>query len=356
MVDLTAMLNTVMYQNTIRNYLLALATLLAILPTLLLLKRLLVLHLGRIAAKTANDFDDFMLRLIAQIGPPVFIVTAVYVSSLTLVLTESLQALIRYALIVVVTFRGVSILQEIVRYAITKLYHRRMRPGEPATTAMISSTTGLLRWVIWSLGLIFVLDNLGIDISALVAGIGIGGVAVALAAQAVLGDAFSALSIFLDKPFEIGDFIIIDDHLGTVEHIGIKTTRIRSLSGEQLVFANSDLTKSRIKNYKRMETRRVVFKIGVVYQTPVEKVREIPDLTKNIFARMDGVRLDRVHFQSFGDFSLVYEVVYYVLSADYNIYMDKQQEINFALMEVFSREGIEFAYPTQTLYVNNPVP
>lgn len=346
-----SMLETVIYQNTIRDYLLAIFILLGITEALLILKRFLISQLGKIAAKTVNDFDDFVVNLIKQIGPPVFVITAVYISSLTLTLPSSLEKFIRYALIVVVTFRVISILQEIVRYTITKLYHRRMKPNDPATASMISSTVGLIRWIIWSLGLIFVLDNLGINISALVAGIGIGGIAVAMASQAVLGDAFSALSIFLDRPFEIGDFIIIDEHLGTVEHIGIKTTRIRSLSGEQLVFSNSDLTKSRIKNYKRMDTRRVVFQIGIVYQTPQEKVRKTPDLIRNIFRQMKDVRLDRVHFFSFGDFSLIYEIVYYVMSSDYNIYMDKQQEINFALMETFEKEGIEFAYPTQKLYV-----
>jgi len=229
-----------------------------------------------------------------------------------------------------------------------------MKPDDPSVELMVKSITGITRWVIWVLAIIFMLDNLGINISTFVAGIGIGGVAVALAAQAILGDAFSALSIFLDKPFEIGDFIILDgDYLGSVEHIGIKTTRIRSLSGEQLVFSNSDLTKSRIKNYKRMQTRRIDFRVGVVYQTPFEKVKKIPQVVKEIFNRMEGVRLDRAHFKSFGDFSLVYEIVYYVNSADYNIYMDKQQEINLALMEKFEQEEIAFAYPTQTLYLNH---
>lgn len=343
--------NITLFQNTIAAYVWAIVTLLGLVFIFILLKRLLVSQLGKIAAKTANDFDDFLVRLISQIGFPVFIVTALYLASLPLVLAESAQNFIRYVLIIVVTIRSILILQEVVRYGVAKIYHRRMRPEDPATSAMVSSTTGILRWILWSLGLIFVLDNLGINISALVAGIGIGGIAVAMASQAVLGDAFSALSIFLDRPFEIGDFIIIDDHLGTVEHIGIKTTRIRSLSGEQLIFSNSDLTKSRIKNYKRMDSRRVAFKIGVVYDTPLEKVKNIPQIIKDIFSRMERVRLDRVHFQSFGDFSLVYEIVYYVLSADYNIYMDKQQEINFQIMGKFEQSGIVFAYPTQTVYL-----
>ncbi len=345
------LLGVVVFQNTLGAYLGALATLLGLVFIFVLFKKLLVSQLGRIAKKTANDFDDFLISLIAQIGLPVFVATAFYLASLSLVLAEGTRQLIGHALVVVLTIRSILIFQEVVRYSITKVYMRRMRSDDPATKAMASSVTGILRWVLWSLGLIFVLDNLGVNISALVAGIGIGGVAVALASQAVLGDAFSALSIFLDRPFEIGDFIIIDDYMGTIDHIGIKTTRIRSLSGEQLILSNSDLTKSRIRNYKRMDTRRIAFKLGVVYQTSLEKVKKIPVIVKHFFDQMEGVRLDRVHFQSFGDFSLNYEIVYYVLSADYNVYMDKQQEINFALMESFEREGIAFAYPTQTLYV-----
>jgi small-conductance mechanosensitive channel len=341
----------VLWQNTVRDYIFALATLAAIILILALLKRLVLSRIEKFAARTANDLDDFLVGLIGQIGMPVFAVTALYLATQPLVLTESARNLVRYCVMIVVAIRVILMLQTAVRYGVTKAYRRRVRTDDPATAAMIKTTIGILNWVIWILGLVFVLDNLGINISALVAGIGIGGIAVAMASQGILGGAFSALSIFLDKPFEIGDSIEVDDHSGTVEHIGVKTTRIRSISGEQLILANSDLTKSRIKNYKRMDSRRVVFKLGVVYQTSYEKARKIPELVKVIFGATKDLRLDRVHFQSFGDFALIYEVVYYVLSADYNVYMDKQQEINFALMKTFAQEGIEFAYPTQTVYM-----
>jgi len=344
-------LNVVVANNTIGAYLLSAFVFWGLVLLLKIVKKILVQRLSQLAAKTTNDFDDFIVGLIAQVGLPVFVVVSLYVATSSLVLSESLRSFIRYALVIVVTIRIMFILQEVIRYSVGKVYHRRMPAGDQSAEAMVRSVTGILRWVIWIMGGIFVLDNLGINISALVAGIGIGGIAIAMASQAVLGDAFSALSIFLDKPFAIGDFIIIDEHMGVVEHIGIKTTRIRSLSGEQLVFSNSDLTKSRIRNYKRMDTRRIAFKIGVVYQTPLEQVKKIPLIIKDIFNRMDNVRLDRVHFQSFGDFALIYEIVYYVLSSDYNIYMDKQQEINFMIMDVFETEAIELAYPTQTLYI-----
>ncbi len=356
MEQLNNIFNLVIYQNTIQSYVFAIVTFLGLLLALTILKRFLIKHLSRLAQKTVNDFDDFVVTLLSQIGLPVFSVVSLYFAALPLELSETIRVFIRYALVIVVTIRAVLLFQEIVQYGIGKTYRKRMKSDDPSVELMVKSIAGIARWVIWVLAGVFILDNLGVNISTFVAGIGIGGIAVAMASQAVLGDAFSALSIFLDKPFEIGDFIILDgDYLGTVEHIGIKTTRIRSLSGEQLVFSNSDLTKSRIKNYKRMQTRRIAFKIGVVYQTPIKKVKQIPHIVKTIFNSKQEVRLDRVHFQSFGDFSLNYEIVYYVNSADYNIYMDKQQEINFAIMETFEREGIEFAYPTQKLYVKQEV-
>ncbi|QHI68103.1 mechanosensitive ion channel family protein [Tichowtungia aerotolerans] len=198
-----------------------------------------------------------------------------------------------------------------------------------------------------------VLDNIpGVDVTTLITGLGIGGIAVALALQNILSDLFASLSISLDRPFSIGDFIIVDNFLGTVDHIGLKTTRIRSLGGEQLIFSNNDLLKSRIRNYKRMEQRRVVFGVGVTYQTPPSKLRKIPDIFKEQLDQLDDVHFDRAHFKAYGAYSLDFEFVYYVHSADYNRYMDIQQAINLGLYEEFEKEGIEFAYPTQTLYMD----
>jgi small-conductance mechanosensitive channel len=184
-----------------------------------------------------------------------------------------------------------------------------------------------------------------------VAGLGIGGIAIALAAQTILGDLFSYLVIFFDKPFEIGDFIILEDKMGTVEYIGIKTTRIRTLGGEQLICSNTDLTNSRVHNFKRMQERRVVFSFGVVYDTTTTKLKLIPGIIKQAIESLRETRFDRAHFKSFGNSSLDFEVVYYILTPDYNLYMDKQQAINMSIFESFEREQIEFAYPTQTLFL-----
>lgn len=205
--------------------------------------------------------------------------------------------------------------------------------------------------VIWAMVLLLTLDNLGVDITALVAGLGIGGIAVALAVQNVLGDLFASLSITLDRPFVIGDFLAVGDFLGSVEYIGIKSTRLRSLSGEQIIMSNSDLLGSRVRNYGRMRERRVVFGTSITYETPIELIERLPALIREIIEAQEGARFDRSHFAKHGAASLDFETVYYVLSADFNRYMDVQQTINMRLHRALAELGIEFAYPTQRLLI-----
>jgi small-conductance mechanosensitive channel len=207
------------------------------------------------------------------------------------------------------------------------------------------------RVALWSLVILVGLSNLGVDITGLIAGLGIGGIAVALALQNVLGDLFASLSIVLDKPFVIGDFIVVDQMQGTVEYVGLKTTRLRSISGEQLIVSNADLLRSRIRNLKRMDERRALFTFSVMYQTPAEKLERVSQIARNVIAAQPLVRFERAHFKEFGESALVYECVYFVLSPDYLVFMDTQQRINIALVEALKAEGVEFAYPTRTVIV-----
>jgi small-conductance mechanosensitive channel len=241
----------------------------------------------------------------------------------------------------------------VIATSVLEQYRQRNAGKDPAAATIISAMGFLSRMVIWTVVVLMVLDNLGIDVTALVAGLGIGGVAVALAVQNVLGDLLASLSIILDKPFVIGDFLIIGDYMGSVEYIGLKTTRVRSLSGEQLIFSNSDLLSSRIRNYGRMYERRVVFSIGVTYDTPRDSLRQIPGIIRKAVEAQDKTRFDRSHFMKYGDYALEFETVYYVKSPDYNIYMDIQQAIYLAIHEAFEQSRIEFAYPTQRLLVEN---
>lgn len=221
--------------------------------------------------------------------------------------------------------------------------------NDPSTTSALSVLSFLARVVLWSVLLLMVLDNLGFDVNTLVAGLGIGGIAVGLALQNILGDLFASLTIVLDKPFQVGHFIIIDEFSGTVEHIGLKATRIRSLSGEMLVFSNADLTKARLRNYKFMQERRIVFKFGVTYDATPEQLEKIPSILREIIEGTEQARFDRAHFSAFGDSSLDFELVYWMLTADYTAYMDVQQAINLGLMRRLQQEGVSFAFPTRTL-------
>ncbi|HSX89543.1 MAG TPA: mechanosensitive ion channel family protein [Pseudomonas sp.] len=231
-------------------------------------------------------------------------------------------------------------------WAATPVVHADGTTRNPVTTTIIAI---MLRLLVWSVMLLSILANLGVDITALVASLGVGGIAVALAVQTLLSDLFASLSIGVDKPFEIGDFVVFGSIAGNIEHIGLKTTRIRSLSGEQIVCSNADLLRQTLHNYKRMETRRILFKFGVTYDTPTEKVREIGRLVERIIAAVPDTRFDRAHFQAFGEYQLTFEVVYFVLSSDYNKYMDIQQEINLGLLQGLRDLNVQFAFPTRSV-------
>ena len=231
-------------------------------------------------------------------------------------------------------------------------YRQKQLDKDPASVTTLNVLNFVGKIILWSIVLLLVLDNLGVNITALVAGLGVGGIAIALAVQTILGDLFASLSIVLDKPFVVGDFLIVGDFLGSVEYVGLKTTRLRSLSGEQLVFSNSDLLNSRIRNYGRMYERRVSFDLGVTYQTARDKLVKIPEIIREAVVTQDNTRFDRSHFKEYGDFALIFESVYYVHGPDYNVYMDIQQAINLHIHERFEQEGIEFAYPTQTVFMH----
>ena len=342
--------------NTVREYLTSAGVFVGVLLVLPIARAIILRRLKAFSERTANDLDDLLHDLLRRVvGPVVYLFTALYFGTLVLTLPESLGLLVQSLLVIVLAIKVAQVLQGLAAYGIRK-WTEQTAKEDPASAAMLKNVTWVVQLMIWAATVLFIFDNLGINITAFVASLGIGGVAVALAAQSVLGDAFSSFAIFLDKPFQVGDFIIVGDLLGTVEQVGFKTTRICSLGGEQLIFSNSDLTSSRIKNYKRMRERRVVFSLGVIYQTPLEKVKALPPMIKRVVDEHEYARFDRAHFKSFGDFALIYEVVYYVLRPDYNTYMDVQQSMNFRLMEEFEKAGLEFAYPTQQLFVTRTEP
>lgn len=239
--------------------------------------------------------------------------------------------------------------------AISLLIARYVHRHNAGSAAHTSATATLMSWglrtFMWAAVLLAVLSNLGVNVTAFVASLGVGGIAVALAVQNILGDLFASLSIAIDKPFEVGDFIVVNNVAGTIELVGLKSTRIRSLGGEQIVMSNTGLLQQTISNYKRLRERRIVYTFGITYDTPPEKARQVPDIVKRAVQSSPRLRFDRAHLLSFGDSSLDYEVVFFVLDPDYNIYMDERQALNLKLMEEFAAIGVEFAFPTRTVHI-----
>lgn len=347
-------LNRTFYGNTGYAYAIALGTFVLGIIILTIFKKIVLSRLKKWSEKTETTVDDFLVRGIEKSVVPVLYLIIFYFAVKSLTLPGETVNILDKIIIILATFFFIRVITSTLKYSLNS-YVKRKTPEEADAERRVKQIKGItliLSFVIWSVGFVFLLDNLGFEISAVIAGLGIGGIAIALAAQAILGDLFSYFVIFFDRPFEIGDFIVLGDFVGTIEYIGIKTTRIRSLSGEQVVVSNTDLTNSRIRNFKRMERRRVVFKLGVIYQTTSKQLAEIPEIVKNIIVEQADAVFDRGHFQSYGDFSLNFEFVYYVLSSDYNKYMDIQQSINLKVYEAFEKQGIEFAYPTQTLFLD----
>lgn len=333
--------------NTIRDWAIALAIITGSATLARIVQSLVLVRIKRLAKRTATTIDDFIIGILQHSVMPFIYILCFYFGFQYLHTDPRVQRVLHTAILFISVFYIIRIISAIISYFFQRYTARRST--EQSEVKQARGILLIINVLLWIIGILFIIDNLGYNITTIVAGLGIGGIAIALAAQTVLGDLFSYLSIFFDKPFETGDFIIVGDKMGSVEYIGIKTTRIRALGGEQVIISNTDLTSSRIQNYKRMEQRRIVFTIGVVYDTAAEKLKKIPGIIKKIIESQTGVRFDRAHFTGFGDFSLRFETVYIILSADYNIYMDKQQTINLDILEAFEREKIGFAYPTQKL-------
>ena len=338
--------------NKLSDYLLGATILIVGIILTRIVRRITFRSLQKWAAKTKNIYDDAIIKILERDLVPIAYIGSIYLAVSNLTLHPILSRVFRVMAIIAITIFAIRLFTASVEYLIKIYwitYHRDNANLEQSINALVPA----IRIVVWLVGIVFILDNLGFDISAVVASLGIGGVAIALASQGVLQDLFSYFSILLDRPFELGDFIIVGDYLGTVEYVGIKTTRLKSISGEEIIIANTDLTNSRIRNFKRMRQRRIVLKLGVVYQTSNEQLAKIPRLIKDIINNTANVICDRAHFSGYGEYSLDFEVVYLIDSNDYNVYMDAQQQINLAIKSEFARHKIEFAYPTQVNYFNN---
>lgn len=344
-------LNQSFIGNTIQEYLLVLGAILLGILIVNIFKRVVLRRIEKMIGSTETDIDDYIFESFDKFVIPIIYFSIIYAAVQSLNLGENVISVIEVAYIVIITYFSVRLISSIVLLFL-RTYVKRQENGTEKMK-QLGGVMLIINMVIWAIGFVFLFDNLGYDVTAIITGLGIGGIAIALAAQNILGDLFNYFVIFFDRPFEIGDFLIIGEKNGVVEKIGIKTTRIRTLSGEQLVFSNADLTSSRIHNYKKMQRRRIVFSVGVTYETPAEKLRQIPGVLKEIVETQAIVDFDRAHFKTFGDSSLNFEICYYINSSDYNTYMDIQQDYNFRIYEKFEEMGVDIAFPTRTLYVRN---
>jgi len=297
-----------------------------------------------------DDAVGMIYRVLVRTHPVLVALLALPLASLVLPIPEDIRGWIGSFMLAVILVQSGSWGSAAIGAWAIHYQHAHATDAEAVTG--VHMVAFLLRLALYVVLLLVVIDNIpGVEITALIAGLGIGGIAVALAVQSILADLFASMSISLDKPFVLGDFIAVGEHLGTVERIGLKTTRVRSLSGEQLVFANDDLLRSRLRNFKRMAERRVVFTIRVTLDTPQEKLAAIAAMLREIVEAQPGVRFDRAHFKEVGEYAMVFEVVYYVLTPDYSRYMDIQQAINLAICARFERDDIAFALPTRVIHV-----
>ena len=338
------------YHNSVQAWLIAGAVFVVVGAVLFTARTLLARRLARVAAKTATAADDAIVDLLRRTRY-FFIITAA-VAGATLFLELPTRALaVGRVLGTIALFLQMAIWGNGLITFWFRNYAERKADTDLSSRTTIAAFSFVARTILWIMLALLALSRLGYDITTLITGLGVGGIAIALAVQNVLGDLFAALAIVLDKPFIVGDTISVDAMTGTVENIGLKTTRIRSVNGEQLIFSNADLLKSRIRNFKRMQERRVVATLGVAYDTPPDTVARIPQMLREAVEAQEQVRFDRSHFMSYGESALMFETVYFVLTSDYLTFANANQAVNLAVLRRFAAEKVEFAFPTRTIVV-----
>lgn len=330
--------------NPVRDWLVAATIAIGTFLILLLTKGQIVRRLGSLAERTETGVDDFFVEIVRRTRRLLILAVVVWIGSLTLSQTGRLEGILRTAAVLAVLLQIALWLLVAINFWVERTRRRRLA-SDAASVTLIGAAGLAGKVLVWSVILLVALDNVGVDVTALVAGLGIGGIAVGLALQNILGDLLASVSIVLDKPFVVGETIQVDDFVGKVESIGIKTTHVRSVSGEQIIFPNGALLQSRIRNHARMGDRRVVLTFGVGYETPVEKVEAIPEMIRGIIEPLEQIRFDRAHFVRLGASGLEFEVVWFVLSSDFALHLERQQHILVTLMRRLQGEGIEIAPP-----------
>ncbi len=342
-------LQTSFWGNAVYDWLGAILIFLAALLILKIFKLILIGRLKTLSAKTKTEIDDMVIDALGKIHWPLYVLVAIYFSLFFVNVNFLVKEWASYIFLIAVVYYAITFLGALIDYGVKVVaIKRKEKEGD---VGIVKFSGAVMKIILWAGAVVLILGNMGYNVTSLIAGLGIGGIAIALALQNILGDLFSSLAIYFDKPFKVGDFIVIGEYMGTVKRVGIKTTRIEALQGEEIVIPNNELTNAKLQNFGLMEKRRIVFTIGVTYDTPASKLKKIPTIIRKIIKEQENSKIDRVHFKTFGDSSLIYEIVYYIDSSEYTIYMNAQQEINLGIVKEFTQEKIEMAFPTQTLYV-----
>jgi len=337
--------------NEVQDWLIAVGIAFAVAVVLRYVVHSILRALGRWSQRTESPIDDLLIELGGKTKKTFYLAVGLYVGSRPLDLPLLIWDGFEKFLVIAVLFQ-IGIWASTAAGGAIRIFQKDKYGDDTSAVTTFKLLDGVVTVTIWVVVLLLALANVGVDVTALVTGLGIGGIAVALAVQSVLADMLASLSIIFDKPFVVGDYVVLGEYMGTVETIGMKTTHIRSISGEQIVVSNSDLLQSRIRNYGRMAERRGDFRLGVVYETPQDKVARIPGILQEAIEARTNTRFDRSHFSDFGDFSLNFDTVYFMLVPDYKAFKDTQEAINLYIMRRFEEENIVFAYPTQQLYVS----
>ena len=348
-------LNQVVLGNTVEQWLIALGIFLGVLLIFYILKRFLLNYLARRIASMQSNLADLLPVISHSIKFPVIFVLSAYIAALSLDLSPSILVFLRTLTMMVVIIQIGILFSSLLDYAIERIM-RQQREKDPARVTDLHPIAVFLKIILWFIIILVALDNIpGVEMATMIASLGIAGVAVALAVSTILGDLFCSLTIVLDKPFVVGDVISVETNVGTVEKIGLKTTRIRSATGEELIYSNSRLLNNFIRNLKRLERRRVAFTIGVRYETPSEKLALIPEIVKEIINQHENATCESAYFRGYGDYALLYDIAYVVELPDWTEHASILENINLRLHRRFEEEGIQFAYPAQRVMLENRV-
>lgn len=332
--------------NTIQDYLIYVGITLVVYLFFSVIITFGIKKFNKLAERTKTKVDDMIVKALRRIKWPLFLIILLITTPTLLTVHENISTFSRYAIIVVLTYEAIRIASLFLDFGVERATKKE------GSNQFLKPFSTIIKIALWLIGAILILSNFGYDVTSLIAGLGIGGIAIALALQNVLSDIFSSLSIYFDKPFKVGDFIIVGDKKGEVKSIGIKTTRVISIvNGEELVIPNNTLVNTEVQNYGKMKERRIAFSVGVTYETPLAKVKKAKKIIEEIIKKQKKAKFERVFFTTLGDSALIFETVYYVKSGEFKDYGTTQEKINLGIMEAFEKEGIHFAYPTQTLHV-----